>query len=126
MSSLIKKEDLEKAKNNELIIKETVEQIIKDFGLFSISIEFTGNKVKGYQDLYDQMVEQINSLLARDYEKLLSLLYQIDLSEKYLNKGNLPTQFASEAEYLSELIIQRELIKVLTRHYFKHNNLSSI
>ena len=114
MKSIIKKEDLEKAKNNEQIIRETAEQIIKDFMLFGLEITFSGNLNMIYDELFNQMEYQVNELIVKDYTKLLSLLYQIDLSEKFLNKNNLPTQYESEAAFISNLIIQRELVKVLS------------
>jgi len=118
--SLIKSEDLEKAKTNEQFIIETAHQIIKDFGLFGIEISFSGKSITAYEELFRQLEEKLNILLINDYQKLLSLLYQIDLSEKILNAGNLPVVHDSEAAFITDLIIQRELIKVLTRHYFKN------
>jgi hypothetical protein len=60
----------------------------------------------------------IADLLNSDYSRLMSLLYHIDISEKELNK-----KFASPSEsasgQLTEMILDRELKKVIIRKYYK-------
>jgi hypothetical protein len=54
---------------------------------------------------------------------LLSLLYQIDVSERSIQKkveSNPESQLSSA---ITDLILERELKKVITRNYFKENKI---
>ena len=105
--------------NNEDIVLETVAQIMKDFGMFGISITFSGDICNAYFELHNQLVNQIGSLLGRDYNRLLSVLYQVDISEKDIAKSAEELPDYNPVEIIAHQIIVRDLQKVLTRHYFK-------
>lgn len=115
--SLISKTEIEKSKLNEQIIKETAHQIIKDFATFGIDINFPDNLKFAYDQLFDQLKIHILHLLETQAEKLAALLYQIDLDEKKMKHPDV--ELFQEHEWISEMILEREFMKVLTRHYFK-------
>ena len=117
--SLISKEEIEKSKLNEQIIRETAQQVVKDFGTFGIDIEFTDNLQFAYDELFGQLKIYIAHLMETNPEKLSALLYQIDLDEKKMR--NPDTELFHEHEWISEIILEREFVKVLTRHYFKNH-----
>jgi len=121
--------------NKEAIIHETITQIQKDFGMYSIEINFDGNTETAYEQLMDGLTLEIKQLLANDKSKLQSILYRIDLSEKNIKKalqGNSSdnnqapisntslTNFENQQQVIAHEIIVRELKKVLTRNYFKN------
>jgi hypothetical protein len=101
------------------LVEETVAQIIKDFALFGITIDFSGDTSNAYYEMLGQLSNQMGTLLVDNYSKLLSVLYQIDINEREIEKshGELPDY--TIPEILSHQIIVRELKKVLTRRYFK-------
>lgn len=103
------------------IVRETAAQIVKDFGMFGIRISFSGNTLEAYYELHSQLVAQIDSLLERDYNRLLAVLYQVDIQEKDLAKSALELPEYSRIEIIAHQIIVRDLQKVLTRHYFREN-----
>ena len=76
------------------------------------------------QELFDQLKVYIEDLLSTDSEKLMSLLYQIDLSEKELSKNVPNLQFETVPEIVTHKILERELKKVLIRTYFKEKGQS--
>ena len=115
---LISKSEIERSRLNELIVKETAEQLMKDFATFGMHIDFPEDLNFAYQELYEQLVIIIEQLLRDNPEKLSAMLYQIDLDEKKIR--NTVDQGVLEHELLSELILEREFMKVLTRHYFKN------
>ena len=100
-------------------MEETVAQIIKDFALFGITISFSGNVNDAYNEMLGQLSMQIASLIMDDYSRLLSVLYQIDVSDREIQKSHLELPDYTIAEITSHQIIVRELKKVLTRRYFK-------
>jgi hypothetical protein len=97
----------------------TAEQVRKDFAMFGMEVQFSGNINFAYQELFDQLMLYIDKLLSEDSGKLMSLLYQIDLSEKELSKKDPNMQFETIPEIITHKILERELKKVLLRTYFK-------
>ena len=110
--------------NKESIIHETIAQIQKDFGMYSIEISFDGNIETAYEQLMNKLGAEITNLLAMDKNKLQSILYRIDLSEIAIKKAlrlSLGTDTTTNStQIIAHEIIVRELKKVLTRNYFKN------
>ncbi len=79
MSELISQSELERSKKEEKFVLLTAEQVRKDFAMFGMDIIFSGNTHFAYQELFEQLQGYIDTILNTDYEKLMSLLYQIDL-----------------------------------------------
>jgi len=101
------------------VVQETAEQIMKDFAMFGITITFSGNTAQAYRELHEQLVDQIRHLLANDYQRLLSVLYQVDITQREITQAGLDLPDYNEMEVLAHQIIVRDLKKVLTRRYFK-------
>jgi len=103
------------------IVKQTVEQIKKDFAMFGMEINFTGNTDLAYGEMFAQTLIHISNLMNSNYQKLASLLYQVDLSEFKITEAELKHPNWTRNEIITELVIHRELKKVLIRNYFKNN-----
>lgn len=112
---------IEPYKNREELIRQVAAQIEKDFAQFGLEVEFSGDVNTAYEELFTQLDEHVAELLSRDYHRLVLLLYQIDLSEKQIIKAELKYPDVLKSNLLAELIILRELKKVLIRNYFKEN-----
>jgi hypothetical protein len=115
--TLLPSSEIEKLRLNEQIIRDTALQVIKDFASFGMSVSFPRDISYAYEALFSQLKIIIADLLEREPEKLSALLYQIDLDENRMKKE--PELF-TEHEFISEMILEREFLKVLTRHYFKN------
>lgn len=114
--NLIPASEIEKFRLNEQIIRDTASQVIKDFALFGFDIRFPEGIHYVYSSLYNQLQPVISMLLETQPERLSALLYQIDLDEKKIQ----PLQNSvNNPEVITELILEREFLKVLTRYYFK-------
>jgi len=105
--------------NSEEIVHETAQQIMKDFALFGLEITFSGNTSEAYQELHKQLVYQITGLLDHDYPRLLSVLYQVDITDKEIAKTVIELPEYTHVEVVAHQIIVRDLKKVLTRRHFK-------
>ena len=117
-------QNIEQLLNKEAIIHETISQIQKDFGMYSIEINFDANIETAYEQLMIQLNVEITKLLENDKSKLQSILYRIDLSENVIKSA---LQYRTSSEFdittnklIAHEIIVRELKKVLTRNYFKN------
>ncbi len=111
--------NIELYKGRAEFIRQTAGQIIKDFGLFGLEITFSGNTDLAYQELYHQLDSIIAHLIENDFGRLYSLLYQIDVTERSIQTKKREYPHLTDSEILAELVIHRELTKVLTRNYFK-------
>ncbi len=106
--------------NNRLdLITETAQQIIKDFEMFGTDIKFSGNAYNAYEELFDQIEPYINKLITTNHQKFLGILYRIDISDEQIKKA--VNENASEpfSHIVSDLIIKRELQKVVIRNHYK-------
>lgn len=113
--------DLEVVKTRPEIIRQTVEQIKKDFAMFGMDIHFTGNTEMAYNEMFAQLLAHISELMNSNYQKLASLLYQVDLSEYKITESEIRHPEWVRNEIITELVIHRELKKVLIRNYYKNN-----
>ena len=94
-------------------LNETVEQLAKDFAM--AGIDFDINKpVSSYKSLFDFTFKIITSINQKYSKKILNLLYRIDLSEEFVQVQMKETEY-SFTEMLSELIVKKELYKVVLR-----------
>ena len=87
---------------------QLLELVKKDFNL-----EIASSEIATHQDLKESLSKLIQYLIDNDFERLLSGLYRIDVSEEKVNRA-----IASRddvAEKITQLIIDRELQKVVTR-----------
>lgn len=101
------------------IVQETAEQIMKDFGMFGVEITFSGDTSQAYNELHHQLIDQISLLLERNYELLLSVLYQVDITDREIAKATRELPHYNQVEIIAHQVIVRDLKKVLLRRYFK-------
>lgn len=113
--------DIELYKTKTEIIRQTVEQVIKDFTMFGMDIEFNGNTDIAYEEMFFQLTAHVSRLLEVDPHRLSALLYQVDLGENKVIESSVLHPEWSLPEVISELVIHRELKKVLIRNYYKNN-----
>ena len=124
MSQIVSQSQIERSKKEEKFVLLTAEQVRKDFAMFGMEVNFSGDINFAYEELFQQLRVHIEELLSTDSEKLMSLLYQIDLSEKELAKVDPGIQFETVPELITHKVLERELKKVLIRTYFKENGQS--
>lgn len=115
----IHKNNIQEFLNKEDIILETIQQIMKDFGMFGLEITFSGDIEKAYSEIQAQLTYQIEKLFTNDLSKLYAILYQVDISNKSIEKAQNNMPEYTLIEVIASQIIFRELQKVLTRRYFK-------
>jgi hypothetical protein len=84
--------------------------------LQSLEIDFPDKK--SLEELKDILAHRINYLINNDFEKLVRILYTIDIPEKVL-KENLQNQKVNTGAVIAEMIMQRQLQKIKTRVQFK-------
>lgn len=123
MSQLISQSQIERSKKEEKFVFLTAQQVQKDFAMFGMDVHFSGDVTFAYEELFNQLTVYVDQLLNTNSEKLMSLLYQIDLSQKELAKQDSNYKFEHIAQIVTHKILERELKKVLIREYFKEKGL---
>ena len=94
-------------------LNETVEQLEKDFLMVGVNFDVP-KPVLSYFSLFNFTLHLVDDLNEKDSQKILNLLYRIDLSEEFVQVQMKETEY-SFTEMLSELIVKRELYKVVLR-----------
>jgi hypothetical protein len=118
--------DIEPYKAEEAVIRQTVQQIRKDFGMFGLDIDFPLNFSMVYNDLVRFVGAHIESLLSGNLQKLSALLYQVDIDEKKIIEAWESHPELTRGEVITELLIYRELHKVIFRNYYKNYKLKDL
>lgn len=99
------------------LLAQVVAQLNKDFQLSGFEVNFTGNEANAYRELSDQLIPVIDYMLEHQTERFWSLLYGIDLNEEQVRKA-LFGEEADSLQRLTDLIIRRELQKVVIRNHY--------
>jgi hypothetical protein len=111
--------DISKYINRLDIIRQVSEQVIKDFEMFGLEIKFSGNAYSAYEELFDQVYPHLEKLLNFNQSKFLGILYRIDLSEGQVQKAVRENSSEPFPAIITDLILRRELQKVVLREHFK-------
>lgn len=83
-----------------------------------IESNFPGNITT--DELYNRLTNFINDLIQSDFQKLVTILYRIDVDEKKLKRILKEETGKDAAVIIANLIIERELQKIETRKKFKN------
>jgi len=99
-------------------LNETTTQLEKDF--LTVGVNFDIDKpVKDYKQLFSFTTNLVNALNEQDSKRIINLLYRIDLSEEKVQAEMQNTQHTF-SELLAELIVKRELQKVIIKNYYSN------
>lgn len=79
------------------------------------SLEISINPIVSPEELRDQLSLHINYLINHDFEKLVSLLYRIDVNEQRMRNLLEQQQGENAAGLIADLIIERQLQKIESR-----------
>jgi len=100
------------------LVKATAAQIIKDFDMFGLEIKFSGSAYNAYEELFEQIEPHIKKLINSNPSKFMGILYRIDLSDEQIKKAVNNNGSEPFSEIVTDLIIKRELQKVVIRNHF--------
>ncbi|MES2796284.1 MAG: hypothetical protein V4683_09975 [Bacteroidota bacterium] len=113
------RESLTQQRDISQIIKELIAQIIKDFSMFGEELHFNEEAEKSYQYLYGQLEKYLRDGFSSRIESLYPILYRIDILEKDIKKAMTPQKHTDFLGEITELIIIKELQKVIIKRYYQ-------
>ena len=82
----------------------------------------TGKPEININDLVTRLSILINELIDSDFQKLLNLLYQLDVPEQKVINVLRENTDANAGKLIAGLIIERQLAKIKTRQEFRRDN----
>jgi hypothetical protein len=71
------------------------------------------------EELTAALAAYVNRLISTDFEKLVRLLYRIDVNENKLKHMLKENKGQEAGELIASLIIERQILKIKTREQFK-------
>lgn len=97
--------------SSELVQQSASQRIASAFDLAGDDLEFVGT----FDEMRAMLINRITELLSRNPEKLMAILYRIDVKEASVNQI-MTTSFPLEVPiHLADLIISRQLEKAQSR-----------
>lgn len=94
-------------------------QIKKDFEMCALNADFVLKLDSDYGLLLQSLAKEIEAVMKNYSTKLSELLYRIDISEQQVKKLSKEKTDSHLFDIVAELIIKRELQKVVIREMFK-------
>jgi len=73
-------------------------------------------------EMKEHLIFYINHLLLHDFNKLVQILYRVDVDEKRLRELLQQNQETDAAVIIANLLIQRQEEKIKTKEAFKSSN----
>jgi hypothetical protein len=108
----------EKYRHDLEVVRNTARQVISDFQLAGVEIDFSGNPESAYRELVTQVTPALEMLYKKQRQTFMNLLYRIDVEEHKVNRLMKSTSGSSFFEGLADLVVEREFIKVLIRKLY--------
>jgi hypothetical protein len=113
----MKQSDIAHYRHDLEVVRMTAEQVKKDFSFHKMEITFSGNEQTAYSELKTQLTPLLEELFTKDRQRLMQLLYRVDVPEKDWKKV-LSLHADEQAEKLTEIILEREFMKALTKKLY--------
>ncbi|HYX09159.1 MAG TPA: hypothetical protein VE912_20665 [Bacteroidales bacterium] len=115
-SNILKHFDLDWITKQPVVLEKIKSQVERDFRSFGLVLPFTAEASLSIRILHDELSGQLHQIMQSRPGILQGLYYHIDLEEKAVRE--IAAYAGDPAPYISELIIQREMLKVLSKIYY--------
>ncbi len=74
---------------------------------------------KSRQEQWEELVNGINDLLVHQFDKLVGILYRLDVNETKLRRAIEEAKGTDAAKLIAELIIERQVEKIHSRKKYR-------
>jgi len=115
---LIPKPELQKYFNKKAYLNKVLQQIQRDFDMAACPLEFQKNEIEDLDELQEILIYNLTPLMKENSTRIKNLLYRVDVSEKAIYNQMAANPDLQLIDLLNSSIIERELMKVLTREKF--------
>jgi hypothetical protein len=94
-------------------------QLQKDFETSNLNGDFAQTLPQDFDLIINVLITEIEKITKNSQAKLNALLYRIDVSEMQIKKAMSLNKNSDFTEVVAELIIKRELQKIIIKEHFK-------
>jgi hypothetical protein len=101
-------------------VKQIDPKIISEI---STSLEIDLTSKVSYEEIRSALSVRVNYLIIHDFNKLVTILYRIDINEKLL-RTKLETEEKDAGAVIADMIIERQIQKLKTKQEFRSDNIS--
>ena len=115
---LIPKPELQQYFDKKAYLKKVLIQIKRDFEMAGCDFDLPKNEIEVLEDLQNTLAFNLDPLMQENSPRLKNLLYRIDVSEKSIYNEMAVNQDLQLINLLNSRIIERELLKILTREKY--------
>lgn len=98
--------------------KPVASSVFTSFEIDDSYMPVAGDDEKRFQELRRVLILRIEELISKDTEKLMWILYRIDVNEKKVHEALMANSSLNYAEVLADLIIERQIEKARTRKQY--------
>ncbi len=95
-------------------------QLQKDFENCGLDGKFAINLIPDYDFIFNLVNLEVEKINKSQSNKLNELLYRIDISEQQIKKAFNQNSNTTLNEIISDLIIKRELQKIVIKEHYKN------
>jgi uncharacterized protein YqgQ len=107
--------------NSPRLVVLTVQQIIKDFGMFGYPIRYQGKPEDAYDQISKELKLVVEETINDGYDQLFELMGKIGINEELVREKLITRENMTISETISALIMEKEFMKVYLR---EGNNVS--
>ena len=113
-------EELEQVLRLPNLLRDLLLQLIKDFQTAQLPLDLDIDERYSFEELREYLAHKIDEHLKKG-GTLKYLLNRVDLTEKQIHRA-IPTAIHASLQLLAELIIKRELQKVVIRYWYRQSD----
>ena len=73
-----------------------------------------------------ELIEGVNDMLVNDFNRLIAILYRLDVSDRKLRERLADSPKTDAARLIAEMMVEREVRKIKSRRETRRDDISSI
>ena len=116
------KNEIEIYFNNQQVIDQLLRQLEKDLEIEINSLSCQFDEINLFNKLHDLILPVVEKNIQQNYGNFISKLYRIDVSEQKINDALKNKSSSDYADVITELILQKEMQKIITRLVYANRN----
>jgi hypothetical protein len=101
-------------------MESEVQKITSEIILRNFDLEESPSNEKLLEKIRERLINKLDFLIDHDFEKLISILYRIDVSEEKAKAALVEKSEQKPSEVLADLIIERQMEKAATRIKYRN------
>lgn len=115
------KDEIEIYFNNQQVIDQFLRQLEKDLEIENNSLSCQFDETNLFQKIHDLILPVVEKNMKHNYGNFISKLYRIDVSEQKISDA-LKNKSSLDYADVTELILQKEMQKIITRLVYANRN----